>query len=235
VAKKTAEVDRKARIEEMRRAQAAAERRRTILAVSVAGVVVVVLVGIVVAVIRDYRTGQDPATYGVAAAAASCDAPTTDPTSGSAVHVGPGTKRPDITKINYATVPPSSGEHFVVPESPSLPFYTAKDRPRIETLVHNLEHGYTVVWYTAGLPAAQQEDLRKIADLARQDPATSDKFIVSAWDDSYGTFPSGKTVAMSHWGAKTGHRELCGAVSGAAVKSFIQKFPASDAPEPNGA
>lgn len=233
MAKKTAEIDRKARVEELRRAQAAAERRRTILAVGVAGVVVVVLVGIVVAVIRDYRTGQDPATYGVAAAAASCDAATNDPTSGSAVHVGPGTNQPNITKIKYSTVPPSSGEHFVVPESPSLPFYTTKDRPRIETLVHNLEHGYTVVWYTADLPAAQQEDLRKIADLARQE--TSGKFIVSAWDDSYGTLPAGKTVAMSHWGAKTGHRELCGAVSGAAVKSFIQKFPASDAPEPNGA
>ena len=25
--------------------------------------------------------------------------------------------------------------------------YTADDRPELETLVHNLEHGYTILWY----------------------------------------------------------------------------------------
>jgi len=235
LAKKSAQADRKALVEEMRRAQAAAERRRTLLAAGAATIVVVVLVGLVIGVIRNYQAGRDPANIGATAAAAQCEAPPNDPTSGSAVHVGPGTDQPNVTKIKYSTVPPSSGEHFVVPESPSLPFYTAQDRPRIETLVHNLEHGYTVLWYEPSLPASQQADLKKIADLARADGATSGKFIVSAWDDSYGKFPAGKTVALSHWGSKQGHRQLCGAVSGAVVESFITQFPATDAPEPNGA
>jgi hypothetical protein len=63
-------------------------------------------------------------------------------------------------------------------------------------------------------------------------PGPTGKFIVSAWDDAYGDFPSGMHVALSHWGAEQGHRQMCGKVSGAVVADFIEDFPASDAPEP---
>ena len=66
-------------------------------------------------------------------------------------------------------------------------------------------------------------------------PETSGKFIVSAWDTAYGTFPAGKNIGMSHWGATTAHRQLCGAVSGEAIKKFVTSYPYSDAPEPQGA
>jgi hypothetical protein len=58
---------------------------------------------------------------------------------------------------------------------------------------------------------------------------------VSRWDEAYGTFPEGKHVALSHWGAEQGHRQLCGQVSGEVVNRFIERFPASDSPEPNAA
>jgi Protein of unknown function (DUF3105) len=231
---KTAEKDRKARVEEMRKAQAAAERRRTMLVVGAAAVLVLLLAGIVTKVVRDAQAEKDPANLGVALAAASCDAVTNDKPTGNQVHVGPQTNQPNVTKVNYTTVPPAFGEHFLSPAYPALPFYTTGDRPRMETLVHNLEHGYTVVWYAKSTPQAQVDELKKIADRSRTLPETSGKFIVSAWDDAYGAFPAGKTIGMSHWGAKTAHRQLCGAVSGEAVKKFVTAYPYSDSPEPQG-
>jgi hypothetical protein len=232
---KTAEKDRKARIEEMRKTQAAAERRRTMLVIGAASIVVLLLAGVVVKVVRDAQAEKDPASVGVALAAAACDAVTNDKPSGTQVHVGPQTNQPNVSKVKYTTVPPAFGEHFVSPAYPALPFYTAADRPRMETLVHNLEHGYTVLWYTKDTPQAQVDQLKQIADRARSMPETSGKFIVSAWDDAYGTFPAGKKIGISHWGATTAHRQLCGAVSGEAIKAFVTAHPYSDSPEPQGA
>ncbi len=236
MAKKTADPDRKARIEQMRREQAAADRRRTLLVVGSAVLVIVVLAGIVTKVVLDAVADQDITNVGVATAAASCDAVLTDAAaaSGTAVHVGVGTPKPAVTKVDYPMIPPDNGEHFATPAYPAAEFYTAQDRPPLEKLVHNLEHGYTVLWYTSATPKAQQDQLKKLATLARKDGSTAGKFIVSAWDDSRGAFPAGKTIGLSHWGAKQGHRQLCGSVSGAVVKKFIDTYPYTDSPEPNG-
>lgn len=237
MAKKIVEADRRARVEEMRRAQEAKDRRRTLLVIGSTLVVVVVLIGLVVVVVRGYldENPNEVAAVGVPAAEAACDPVTDDPADGVAEHVGPGTGTPDMTQVDYDSVPPSHGPHFPSPVFPASPFYTADDRPPTEELVHNLEHGYTVLWYTADLPAEQVEQLRTISKLARtEDATTPGKFIVSAWDDSYGAFPEGKQVALSHWGADAGHRQLCGSVSGEVVEQFITAYPATDAPEPNG-
>jgi Protein of unknown function (DUF3105) len=235
VGKKSAADDRKAKLEEMRRAQKAAERRRTLLVAGTAGVLVLALVAVVAIAIRNQVADSDITKVGVAASAAGCDPVTTDAVSGASVHVGPGTDTPNETTVKYATVPPSSGKHFAVPQSPARDFYTQSDRPVLETLVHNLEHGYTIVWYDPKLPQAEIDQLKKLAPLARNSKNAGPKFIVSAWDTSRGTFPAGKTVAISHWGAKAGHRQLCGKVSGAAIQTFVKKFPYTDSPEPNAA
>ena len=106
----------------------------------------------------------------------------------------------------------------------------------METLVHNLEHGYTVVWYDETV-AADPEQLQAIEDLSARIPEEPGKikFIASAWDDAYGAFPSGIHVAMSHWGAKEGHVQMCGQVSGEAINAFMDAYPYTDALEPNGA
>jgi hypothetical protein len=231
---KSAEKDRKALVEEMRRAQQKAERRRTALIVGAAFAVVLALTGIVIKVVLDEQKAQDVAQIGATTAAAACDTPTDEPASGTSVHVGPGTDKPNVTEVKYSTVPPTSGEHFGTPAYPAAAFYTAADRPLLETLVHNLEHGYTVVWYTTKTPQAQVDQLKRIGDLIQKDKTTAGKFIVSAWDDARGAFPAGKTVALAHWGAKNGHRQMCGTVSGAVIKAFVEKYPYTDSPEPNG-
>ncbi|MGZ4609469.1 MAG: DUF3105 domain-containing protein [Actinomycetes bacterium] len=236
---KVAEKDRRARVEAMRREVAARERRKSAIFVALAVIVGLGLVA-AAAVPAYLNKRNDPAnkslsSFGVSMAAASCSAATNDPVTGTQDHVGPGTNTPNITKVDYKQVPPSSGKHFAIPVVGSRAFYTAKDRPAMENLVHNLEHGYTVLWYDSTVKGAELKDLKDLATSARtKKPVGPQKFIVSAWDDAYGRFPSGKHVALSHWGTKQGHRQLCGKVSGEAVQKFITSYPFSDSPEPAG-
>jgi hypothetical protein len=233
VGKKSATADRKARLEEVRKAQQAAERRRTMLVAGAAGVVVLGLIAAVGVVIRNQIAASDITKIGVTTAAASCDDVITDKATGVSGHVGPGTDKPAETSVKYDTIPPSSGNHFAVPITPALAFYTAEDRPPLENLVHNLEHGYTIVWYDQSTPKAQQDELKKLAPLTQDDKYAGPKFIVSAWDQSRGAFPKDKHIAMSHWGAKNGYRQFCGSVSGTAIANFVEKYPYTDSPEPN--
>jgi hypothetical protein len=234
--KKQSDRDRRAKIEEMRKAEAAKQRRRSMGFVVIA---VVVGIGLVLAVVIPTYLDKknDPAnkalsSFGVATSAASCsDVQTTDGTNTEDFrkHV------PDGTIEKYDTIPPSFGPHWASPIYPSREFYSARDRPQMERLVHNLEHGYTLVWYDSTVKGAQLAALKNLAASARSSDMAGpgNKFIVSSWDDAYGKLPAGKHIAMSHWGAKDSHTQVCGKVSGAAVQSFMKKFPATDAPEPN--
>jgi len=231
--KKRQDRDRRARVEEMRRAEQSRERRKSMLFIALA--VIVGLGLIAAAAVPSYlKSRNDPAkkslaSFGVPVGAADCDPVQDDPTTGNNEHADDG------TVLEYENVPPSSGAHWGAPAFPAREFYTERDRPEMEQLVHNLEHGYTVVWYDDTIKGKALDELKDIAVSARaKDPVgPGKKFIVSAWDDAYGDFPDGKHVAMSHWGAEQGHRRLCGEVSGAAINDFIEQFPASDAPEPN--
>jgi len=235
--------DRRAKLEEMRRAQKASERRRNLIFVVLTAVVALgIIAAAVVPMINKSRQNNKALNeFGVSAAAAQCDPVTNDPVD-SATHVGPGTggSNESITHVNYSTVPPVGGNHFLTPQPIDRHFYTGEDRPPIENLVHNLEHGYTILWYDSTVTGDQ---LTALKDLSSRVPKDSDrrKFIVSAWDESRGAFPDGKHIALSHWSAKgdgagsagLGHRQLCGQVSGEAVDQFMTQFPFSDAPEPN--
>jgi hypothetical protein len=234
---KVTEKDRRARVEAMRKEQQAKERRKSLIFVSIA---VIVGVGLVLAAALPayLHNRNDPAkkslsSFGVSAAAASCSAvKTTKGTNTDAyrTHVGDGTVE------KYKTVPPSFGPHWASPVLGARPFYTVKDRPKMEQLVHNLEHGYTIIWYDATIKGDQLTALKDLSTSARSRAETAPaKFIVSAWDNAYGHFPSGKHIGISHWGAATSHVQLCGKVSGEVVSNFIKKYPASDSPEPNSA
>jgi len=245
VSKKQASKDRKARVAEMQRQERArANRVRLQLIAGCSVLVLGIGAGVTYAVI-DARK-QQPAVaitaIGVPAAAASCDPPTTDKASGNGKHVDPA----KTTKIKYDTVPPSTGSHFAEPSVSDRKFFTAADRPQLETLVHNLEHGYTLLWYDQAAGEKRKSELEKLATVVNKIDAASGKFIVSAWDPSYGAMPAGKKFALSHWSAtlsadkktvasQAGHRQLCGDLSGDIVKAFVQKFPATLAPEPGAA
>ena len=220
-------------LEAMRRDQKSRERRKTFLVVGVAGALGLGLIA-AATVPADQNSRNDPknkaiASFGVPAAEAGCDPATTDKTSGSNVHVEAG------TKIHYGQVPPSSGKHYGEPAPFARKFYTVQDRPPIEQLVHNLEHGYTVLWYASDASDAERQALEGLAERVPEESVTAGKFLVSPWDDAYGKFPKGKRFALSHWGAEAGSRQLCGNLSGEVVETFIQAHPASDAPESGAA
>lgn len=251
--KKQVSQDRKARIAELQKQQKARESRVRIQIIAGAATLLVVLGAVVTYAVVDAGKQQPDVAItaiGVPASKASCDAPTTDKAGGNGNHVGPNTATPNTTRVKYATVPPSNGPHFAVPAgvSDNRRFYTAADRPAVEVLVHNLEHGYTVLWYDqqAGAVPAMKAELENLTKVTNKIDATADKFIVSAWDPSYGAFPAGKKFALSHWSAtlgadqssvasQAGHRQLCGDLSGEVVKAFVQKYPRTSAPEPGGA
>jgi hypothetical protein len=230
---KQQERDRRAKVEAMRKADQAKERRKSMFFIVLAGVVGLGLVA--AAAVPAYLSSRDdPAnkalsSFGVSAAAADCDDTTDDAATGGNDH------REDGTAIEYDQVPPSSGPHWAQPAFPAREFYTDRDRPAIEQLVHNLEHGYTILWYDDTVTGADRDELEELAASAREDDSTRGKFIVAPWDEERGRLPEGKHVALTHWGAEQGHRQLCGAASGAVVEDFVSQYPAADSPEPTAA
>ncbi|MGQ0464869.1 MAG: DUF3105 domain-containing protein [Sporichthyaceae bacterium] len=219
--------DRRARVEEMKRAQKAAERRKNVI---IAGVCVVVAAGLiaipVVGIAKDKAEGG-VAGKGASTAEAACDPTIVDKASGTSDHVKAG------TVVQYDTAPPSSGKHFEFAATVSRRgWYEQKDTPTVEQLVHNLEHGYTIAWYLPTMPDDQKKILEDIASDLRGDNRTR-KFIAAPWDVARGQFPANKNVALSHWGAKDAYRQYCGQVSGAAISAFMTQYPAEDSPEPN--
>lgn len=179
--------------------------------------------------------------FGAALTAAGCDAPAEQPATGNQEHVGEG------TAIEYAQYPPDSGSHYPSPAPFTKHFYAAADRPDVGALVHNLEHGYTIVWYRSSMPEDQVTALRNISrTFGSEDYDPTQKFIAAPWtDDDPAGFPEGKNVVLARWTAdaanptdttaQRGVRQACAAVSGPAVKDFMAKYPVTSSPEPNGA
>lgn len=232
------QADRQARIEELRAAKRKTDRRKSLAAVCVC------LLGACAAF---GKTGynwvehkvHDPlkqsiVSFGVPLADAGCGTITADRAAPSGQHVSEG------TRVAYATVPPTSGRHYDRQVSfDADPFFTTKNNPPVENLVQNLEHGYTVLWYDSTLPRKKQDEIQGLAAKLRND-AIYQLFIATPWDPAYGALPNGKPIALSHWsgpatrnGPAYGHRLFCGQLSGAGVREFMDKFPATDAPERN--
>lgn len=191
--------------------------------------------------VDDYRARNATIDdLGSSIAAASCDPVAEHAATGNQDHVAEG------TKVDYAETPPDSGKHYPTPAPFTKHFYAEADRPPVETLVHNLEHGYTVVWYRADAPSKQIKDLQRIAKTfgsEEYDPA--DKFIAAPWAEADGAgFPDGKNIVITRWTAdpndpsnpstQQGVRQTCINVSGAAIKEFMTKYPVANSPEPGG-
>jgi hypothetical protein len=189
--------------------------------------------------VDDYRarnaTLED---LGTSLAAAGCDPIAENVATGNQDHV------PDGTKVPYAQAPPDSGSHYANPAPFTKHFYAEADRPAVETLVHNLEHGYTVVWYRANAPSKEINNLQRISKtFGSDDYNPADKFIAAPWSDA--GFPAGKNIVITRWTAdpndpgnpslQRGVRQACTNVSGAAIKDFMTKYPVDNSPEPNGA
>lgn len=228
--KKTAVDPRRARIDELRAQQKAAERKRSMVIIAICAVVGLAIVAL--AAIPLYNQWRDQnraiADFGVSPEAANCGEITDDVATGNNDHVGPGTPTPDVLTIEYATSPPSSGQHFATTAGFQRSFYTRDDAPPVEMLVHNLEHGASIVWYDETVDGATVDELGALADrLVGDNP----KLIVAPWDSERGDFPEG-SIAISHWSTDAGHRQYCDALSGEVIASFLEQYPFTDSPEP---
>jgi hypothetical protein len=240
--------DRRERVAAMQAAQKRSERRRLFVVIGACVAVIAIIAAAVTWAVVGEQKKKNQVIAGISgdATAASCDPITNDPASGSSDHVGPGTNQPNVTKIQYSTVPPSSGKHFAVPAVDSRRVYTVADVPAVETLVHNLEHGYTILWYDRSVEKEQAAAFEALATKVNAMKESANKFLIVPWNPAYGTFPAGKKYALSHWaadvdqstgkvGQQMGHRQLCGGLSTTVVEDFVKKFPWSSAPEPGAA
>jgi hypothetical protein len=200
-----------------------------------------VIVGLAaVPLLKQHGLTQGPlAKLGASADAAGCSGVTTRKATGNQQH------RPVGTTIAYQGDPPSFGPHWPTPAPFARKFYTTSDRPQLEYLVHNLEHGYTLLWYDKSV-AADSDEMATVKAIAKkfEGQKLSDKFIAVPWTSRDGkAFPNGKHVALTHWSAggdpadvskQKGVWEYCGKPSGEAVSSFTKDYPYSDSPEPQG-
>ena len=215
--------DRRRKLDELKKKQHSSERRGTIIAIVVALAAGGALIfGAVVAT----NGGDGPqaisnvADIGVPAADAGCDeVKAEDEKKVSANHVAGQVAYPN---------PPSSGNHNGTPAPGNIRFYARDDDRAPEQLVHNLEHGYVVVWYDDDLPQADVDQLQALSRTISDDHR---KFIVAPW--RRGKFEGSKDVVMASWA----RQQHCAKLSGSAVEAFTKDYDfkgdKSVAPEKN--
>ncbi len=246
MAKTTKERDRRAVVEQLRRQQQRAERRRTVVVLSACLVVALLIIGAAaIPLLRKNAQQAKPlAELGVSASSAGCQKIVTRKATGNQDH------KPEGTVIDYPDAPPAFGPHYPTPAPLTRKFYTAKDRPRIESVVHNLEHGYTLLWYDDTV-AKNKDQLAVVKAIAAKFKGTkqTDKFIALPWTAKDGkAFPSGTHIALTHWSAggaaasaagevaqQKGIWQYCARPSGETVTTFTKDYPYSDSPEPSAA
>ncbi len=229
--------DRRAVVEQLRRDQQKSERRRTTLVIVACVVVGLVIVGAAAIPLlkQNKLTGGPLADIGDAKSAASCQDVVKKKATGNQEHKAEG------TAINYLDAPPAFGPHYPVTAPFTRKFYSTSDAPELPYVVHNLEHGYNVLWYdkTVQDDSDQVAVVKAIASKFDGQKLT-DKFIAMPWTGK--AFPKGAHVALSHWSVggdaadpaqQVGVWQYCGKPSGEVVAEFVKDWPYSDSPEPN--
>jgi hypothetical protein len=222
---------RRLEIEAAKRAARVRDKRRSWL---IAGSALLVGVLLVVGVelprwlaptpIQDRSLSQ----LGVSTKAAACDTVKTQKVSPKG-DVAATDKNGKAVTVKYTTTPPTSGKSYTTAAPNTTHYYAGGEGPAPETLVRNLQNGYTIVWYLPTLPAKQLSQLSYIGDAGAK-VAQSDKFIVTPWDTKRGKFPAGKDIAIASWGSV----QYCGGASGKVIQSYIQAHPPTKAPTPTG-
>jgi hypothetical protein len=257
VAKKSPSKDRRAVINDIRKKQGRAERVRGAAIIGVCLAIAVLMVGAaawgpITGFIKDSEYDEVALQdIGKSPEAAGCQKIIETKADGNQNHIATGTEQ------TYTTAPPAFGPHWneanVAPADMSRKFYTADDRPDLEALVHNLEHGYTIIWYDE---TVSEDELDEIRAIGQKFSGTSNfryKFIAAPWTaadaketavagDKKTEFPDGTHIAMTHWYAdpanpteastQKGIFQYCEGVSGEAVKDFMTTYPYTDTPEP---
>jgi hypothetical protein len=240
--------DRREQVEQMRRQAQAAERRRTLAVVAGCVVVALIIVGIAgYSILQDRREKealkkQSLTEIGAKAPSAGCTPIKEVAASGQGEHT--------TDRVDYTVQPPSFGAHNPSAAEGGIHMYATDDRPQVEQLVHNLEHGWTIVWYDDSVASddSQMQVLEATAtkfDAEGDDPRSN--MIIAPWTSDDGSaIPGGKHIALTHWSIHQptykpptsnasppsfGESLYCDRFSGDALDSFMKKYPYDDAPE----
>ncbi|MER7110626.1 DUF3105 domain-containing protein [Streptomyces sp. NPDC000229] len=148
-ANRSSTADRRARIEQMRRAEQARERRNRIITISVSALVVAGLVGFGGYVLNKENKEQEQQE-------AAAKAPIEDEKSWDAKKLG----RNHVTKpVTYPMKPPVGGDHDQVWLNCDRDVYKKPVPER--NAVHSLEHGAVWVTYNDKAPAAEVKKLEE--------------------------------------------------------------------------
>ncbi|MGD9960396.1 DUF3105 domain-containing protein [Nocardioides sp.] len=237
---------RRAVADDLRRKQSRAEKRKSRMIITVCAMVALLIIAAAAYQpiknwwdLRKFK-GVDLASIGQPASV--CGKVTTKKATGNQDHV------PEGSAVDYTDAPPAFGSHYPVWEPMGRKLYTSDDRPDLGYLVHNLEHGFTILWYdeTIAGDAGAMSDLRGVAEKLKGTSNLRLKFIAAPWessDEDGKAFPDGKHVAMTHWSAggagntnvedQVGVWQYCSGVSGEALQQFMLDYPYLDSPEPN--
>jgi len=240
--------DRREQVEQMRRQAQAAERRRTLAVVAACVVVALIIVGIAGYSILQDRREKDALKkqalneIGAKETGAGCSPIKEDVASGQGEHT--------TDRVDYAVQPPSFGSHNPSAAEGGIHMSDKEDRPEAERLVHNLEHGWTIVWYDDSV-ASDDEQMQVLEATAAKFDAEGDdpryNMIIAPWTaDDGDPIPDGKHIALTHWSIHQptykpatsnetpesfGESLYCDTFSGAVLDSFMKKYPYDDAPE----
>lgn len=204
---------RKARIEEMRRAEQSRERRNRVLTIAAS---VVIVAGLVVGGVVLVRSQDDK---GSTAAASDSSGKGKFVTGKDGVKTWEGKlARNHVTKaVKYASVPPVGGDHNQVWMNCNGDVYTKELNNT--NAVHSLEHGAVWVTYNA---AAKKADIDALAAKVKKTPYT----LMSPVDDQK------DPIMLSAWG----HQRTVTGASDPNVDKFFQKFVQGEqTPEPGAA
>ncbi|MGN0063394.1 MAG: DUF3105 domain-containing protein [Nocardioides sp.] len=240
---KQAKNDRQAVIDSIRKQQKGAEKRQGMMIVAVAGLIAVGLIGAVawkpISDAVDRRKFQATALADIGSDAEVCGEVTKKDAEGEQDHVDEG------TPMTYPDSPPAFGKHWGIWDTMERQFYSEGDRPELGELVHNLEHGFTLVWYdeTAAKDSEMMDDLRGLAAKFDDETDYRNKAKIVPWTSKDGdAFPKGQHIAFTHWsagrgleasGKQEGVWQYCSAPSGAALEKFMLDYPYMDSPEPD--
>ena len=240
---KQAKTDRQAVIDSIRSQQSRSENRRGMAIVGVCVLVAVLIVGAAAfKPIKDWydlRAFSSDSLSDIGAEASTCQKVVTKKADGNQDHVDVG------TPMSYPDAPPAFGQHWNMWDSMDRKLYTTTDRPELGELVHNLEHGYTILWYDATIAddSGAMDELRGIASKLQGTTNLRDKFKAVPWTSDDGkAFPDGQHVAFTHWSVggvgvsdpakQVGVWQYCSDLSGAALDTFMKDYPYMDSPEP---
>ncbi|MBB6421430.1 DUF3105 domain-containing protein [Streptomyces sp. AK010] len=211
---KKSNTDRRARIEEMRRAEQSRERRNRVLVIAAS---VVVVAGLVVGGVVLVRSQDDKGSDTAAASDSSGKGKFVTGEDGVKTWEGKLSRNHVSRAVKYASEPPVGGDHNQVWMNCNGDVYTEKLNNT--NAVHSLEHGAVWVTYNA---AAKKADIDALAAKVKKTPYT----LMSPMDDQK------DPIMLSAWG----HQRTVTSASDPNVDKFFEKFVQGEqTPEPGAA